>query len=184
MRKLIPLSDRFWAKVGVGSPGECWEWQAFCLPNGYGTIGVGSEINGTNRKAYAHRVSWELAHGPIPAGMDVCHTCDNPPCVNSAHLFLGTKSDNMRDASAKGRIRNQYDGVVITHCPQGHLYDDANTTTTRKGSRMCRRCGRERQAAIRARADKPRGSPQECSECGAGPLNGEKGLNIHTAQMH
>lgn len=56
------------------------------------------------RYTKAHRRAWELAHGPIPVGMDVLHRCDNPPCENPEHLFLGTAKDNMADARAKGRL--------------------------------------------------------------------------------
>lgn len=96
---------RFWAKVnkeGSVRPlagDRCWEWTAGMLPSGYGTF----RLSRPRRRPYAHRFSYELHAGPIPPGMFVCHSCDNPPCVNPAHLFLGTVQDNVDDMKAKGR---------------------------------------------------------------------------------
>lgn len=75
----------------------CIEWQGSRDKDGYGTLRSG-------RKDYkAHRVAFERVHGPIPHGMVVCHTCDNPPCCNIDHLFLGTAADNTQDSVSKGR---------------------------------------------------------------------------------
>ncbi len=97
-----PLADRFWEKVSPEPNTGCWLWVGAYRDGGYGALGVGA----TSRSA--HRVAWELTHGPVPDGMEVCHTCDLPTCVNPEHLFLGTHLDNMRDRDAKGRGHQVY----------------------------------------------------------------------------
>jgi hypothetical protein len=96
---------RFWEKVRQ-SPSGCWEWTANRAGGGrqrlYGQFTA--NVDGRRVALYAHRLSWQMAHGAIPAGHYVCHACDNTICVNPAHLFLGSQFDNMRDASAKGRL--------------------------------------------------------------------------------
>jgi len=95
-------SDRFWSKVDQSaSVTECWPWMGARHRAGYGAFGVRHQ-----RADYAHRVAWRLTYGEIPAGLQVLHLCDNPPCVNPAHLILGTQLANIRDMDAKGRRIN------------------------------------------------------------------------------
>lgn len=92
------IEKYFWSYCTPGMTGECWEWQSSTLiSNGYGAFSF------RKKKRYAHRVSYELHHGPIPNGMFVCHSCDNRKCCNPAHLFLGTNSDNVDDMMQKDR---------------------------------------------------------------------------------
>ena len=90
---------RFWSKVDKRSPSECWEWQGARQGNkwNYGRLTAGG------RWFTAHRFSWEIANGPRPQGAVIRHTCDNPPCVNPAHLVIGTLADNTRDMHERGR---------------------------------------------------------------------------------
>lgn len=95
-RRATPFWDR------VDRSGECWLWTAYRNEDGYGTVRFDGRMQG------AHRVAWQLTHGPIPDGLDVLHSCDNPPCCKPDHLFLGTNHDNVIDRHTKGRSKNLF----------------------------------------------------------------------------
>ena len=86
---------RFWSYVIADD--DCMNWSKGCGSHGYGQFYIGK------KPFLAHRISWELSFGPIPAGMYVLHKCDNKKCVRPSHLFIGTQSDNINDCVAKGR---------------------------------------------------------------------------------
>lgn len=93
-----PLTERFWEKVDRRSEAECWPWIGATTFGGYGVIGIGRE-----RLVRAHRVSYEIHKGPIASGLVIRHTCDNPSCVNPAHLLTGSTKDNVQDAVNRNR---------------------------------------------------------------------------------
>jgi hypothetical protein len=92
------VAERFWPRIDQsGGPDSCWIWTGGTA-SGYGRMGIkGREVGSS------HRISWQLHFGPIPGGLHVLHRCDNPPCCNPSHLFLGTQADNNYDREAKGR---------------------------------------------------------------------------------
>lgn len=89
--------ERFWSKVDIKGPDECWLWQAEITKNGYGKFTIGHHHIG------AHRMAYELEVGIAPPNKIVRHTCDNSSCVNPAHLLLGTSKDNSQDMVKRGR---------------------------------------------------------------------------------
>ena len=123
------VEERFFEKVEITN--SCWIWIAGKNLDGYGRMRI------NNKKYSAHRVSYTLHKGEIPNGLYICHTCDNPSCVNPEHLWAGTAQDNCLDKAKKKRHPKQ----KVTHCPKGHEYTPENTG--RDPHRYCKECKKE-----------------------------------------
>lgn len=108
-KKLIPIEERFWALVDIKGPDECWPWLGSLSEKGYGKF---MEVP-RQSPVRAHRKAYELENGPIPTDMLICHSCDNPPCCNSNHLFVGTCKDNTQDMMIKGRNRHRFSSLTL-----------------------------------------------------------------------
>lgn len=147
------LEERFWAKVDKRKPSDCWPWLGAQGSGGYGTI---RRTGGGNTPV--HRVSYELFVGPIPAGLDIDHTCHDPEvctkgdscphrqCVNPAHLDPVTHRENVLRGDT---IMSK--NAVKMHCPQGHPYEGENLYITPAGGRDCRTCRRAATKRFKAR---------------------------------
>ncbi len=156
--KPIPIEKRFWPKVKVGAADECWPWIGAHDQHGRGQIW----FDGKHHRA--PRISLFLKNGVMPSpSKDACHTCDNPSCVNPAHLWEGTPTENALDAKAKGKFLhfNQRSTAANfnkckSHCVHGHEFAPENTLRNKAGERQCRICQRDnaknRRDRIRAKA--------------------------------
>jgi hypothetical protein len=149
-RTPTPIEVRFWNFVPDKPSDECWEWTGRRNELGYGTI---RETSGS-RLIRAHRVSASIHLADYSESLLVCHHCDNPPCVNPSHLFMGTHRDNTLDGWEKGRIRKPPTPARKTHCPVGHEYTHENTWVEKNGVPHCRSCAAKRQQERRARGDR------------------------------
>lgn len=127
------LPQRFWDKVHPEPNSGCWLWSGSVAPRGYGQVHLGNRVVRCNRAIAA------LQFGEIE-GRDVCHRCDNPYCCNPGHLWLGSRSDNMRDCFRKGRHPRRGPQRRGQFCKRGH---DKSGSDSPHGE--CRECRRYRQ---------------------------------------
>lgn len=153
----VSYAERFLGKVAPNASNGCWEWAGHRAPTGYG------QVNRNGVTAYAHRVAYELAVGPIPDGLHLDHLCRNPPCVNPAHLEPVTVGENHR--------RGLW-GVLRTHCFHGHEWVPENLMSNGEGKRCCKVCHREQGRARKRRkqeaARESRNAPQGDASLDAG----------------
>lgn len=127
------LNDYFSSRVGHPSLKGCIEWQGYKIKTGYGVMRLGNTRAGTSFQQYAHRYAYENARGTkIPDGFYVCHTCDNPSCVNPEHLFLGTCADNVHDMIEKSRHSHGLQHGKSVSRGRGSKLTDADILEIRK----------------------------------------------------
>lgn len=132
----------FWARVDVRNPDQCWEWKKGLkgrARNQYGIVWI-------DRKSYGtHQVAYTVTKGEVPAGMNVLHTCDNPPCCNPNHLFLGTHKDNIHDCISKGRYKKEMGSdrynAKLTEAQVERIKREAPTRKYGWGRRLAREFG-------------------------------------------
>jgi len=156
----IPWQDRFMRLISPEPNSGCWLWMGAYRSNsgssaGYGCFNAGDKEDGTYHLDGAHRIAYELFVAPIPEGLHLDHLCRVRCCVNPKHLEpvpcrenlrrgVGVGSATVPNCQSAAQRKNLELMKAITHCPQGHEYDEDNTYRNRKGARSCRACSRIR----------------------------------------
>lgn len=143
---LKSVAERFWEKVEISGPEDCWEWTACLNEDGYGLISIGQREPGKGHMRGAHRVSYELTSGEIPEGLELDHLCRNPSCVNPAHLEAVTHRENMLRGETLAAAQ-----ALQTHCKAGHPLAGRNLVPRSGRKRECRICTARRVREYRAR---------------------------------
>lgn len=129
----MPMNmERFWSKIDVRGPDECWVWKGGLV------LGYGQFWYGHRKRDYAHRISYKALVGDIPVGLVIDHLCRNRACVNPAHLEVVTERVNILRGTA---LSARY--AVATHCIHGHEFTAANIIPQKNGARKCRACANE-----------------------------------------
>lgn len=135
---------RFWAFVEKRGDDDCWAWTGGTTADGYGRFWDGQQETG------AHRYSYLIHKQDYDPSLLACHTCDNPTCVNPAHLFMATNAENTRDKMKKGRHRLTFP----IRCRRGHFYDRENTyyyVENGRSQKRCKACVRMHVSAYKRR---------------------------------
>lgn len=151
MSRYLPDLERFWSRVEKTD--ACWIWRGYIDPVGYGRLRFAGKTQ------LAHRVSFVIANGSIPAGLTLDHLCYVKACVNPAHLDPVSQAVNYARAVEMGRVAgNGEEHRQKTHCAQDHPYDEENTYYRKAGAgRSCRECTRTRMVERRrAKGIQPR----------------------------
>lgn len=141
------LYDKMVKRVSIDPATGCWNWTGFVHSyrkypgNRYGGVTVYSPVTKKCRAYTTHRAMWLAIHGEPEKGKCVCHTCDNPICLNPEHLWLGTRRENTMDMVKK----NRHHLKKKTHCKRGHILYGDNLFTDSRGYRHCNECCKLRQ---------------------------------------
>jgi hypothetical protein len=136
--------ERFWRRVSVGKPDECWLWLGQYNNVRYGRFDIYLK-GGRGKHILAHRFAYEDVIGPIPRTLVIDHMCNNRGCVNPAHLRVTTQRENILRGTSGSAIN-----AAKTHCPAGHPYSGSNLSIRKRG-RACKACARHRFHANKAK---------------------------------